>query len=73
MSNRIVGYEGEGRARRPIWEPEGPAVGRTHGMVAGAVARGYAVIGGALVQGDSELQRRDAMRALRAARRAGEA
>lgn len=74
MSTRVVGYTGEGRAKRPVYVDEGPAVGRVAGYVAKSSSRGYAVIGGALVQGESDLQRqRDAMRALRARRRAGEA
>lgn len=60
MSTRVVGYEGEGRARRPIVVDEGPGAGRTHGYVAHASRRGYAVIGGELVVG-TRTERADRM------------
>lgn len=73
MSTRVVGYEGDGRARRPILVDEGPGAGRTHGYVAHASRRGYAIIGGELVQGERAKTSTDYVRAWRARQKAAQA
>jgi hypothetical protein len=71
MSQRVVGYEGEGRARRPIYTIEAPAVARANRYVANAARRGFAIIGGTLVEGGpgEYQQHRDQQRAFRDRRR----
>lgn len=52
MSQRVVGYTGEGRARRPVYALEEPRVARVTGYVVNVARHGMAVITGELVVGD---------------------
>lgn len=72
MSGIRVGYEGDGRARKPIVLDEGPRFARMTGYVTGASTHGYPVIGGALVQGESGTTGADHQRAYKARRRAAQ-
>lgn len=53
MSQRVVGYVGEGRARTPVYAIDPPAVARMSGYLEYASQGGMAFImgGGTLVQG----------------------
>ena len=83
MSRRILRYEGEGRRRRPVWLPEGPANGAGDSSLIGshaAVARLSAVapsrlveVGGRVPGGSGAVERRQATDAQREAWRAADA
>jgi hypothetical protein len=66
---RIVSYIGEGRARRAVWSENEPAVGRVTGMIPGATARGFVVLGGEIVRGESERDHKNAQQREYKARR----
>lgn len=56
MSRRVVGYEGTGRARRPIYADDGPATAKVFGIITGFGRHGMAVVAGELVRGTSEAE-----------------
>lgn len=70
MSRRVIGYEGEGRHRRPVYALEEPARARRWGPIVGMSNRGLAGVGGELVEGVSEREQKRAHdRAYKAQRR----
>lgn len=70
MSIRVVGYTADGHR---IVVDEGPAVGRVSGYVAKSSSRGYAVLGGELVQGDPPPSNAANQRAYKARQKAAQA
>lgn len=69
----VIGYTGEGRARKPVYHEQGPAVGRVKGYVAKSSSRGYAVIGGALVESEPPASKAANQRAYKARQKAARA